>query len=147
MQIGKEKISMLIRQILFMFVGFASGFAIAGGLFAFITWMGLITRLATKTNTASSIMVFEDMVVLGACFGNLLYLYKPSVPIGIPGIIIFGLFSGIFEGCLSVAIAEVIQTFPIFTSRAKIKIGIPFILLSLALGKGVGTIIQIFIRR
>jgi stage V sporulation protein AB len=136
---------MLIRQILLVFIGLASGLAIAGGIFAFITWIGIVTRLAKKTNTAAHIMLYEDMVVLGACFGNLIYLYNFRIPLGIPGVIIFGLFSGIFEGCLSVAIAEVIQTFPIFASRTKIKIGFPYILLSLALGKGVGTIIQIYI--
>lgn len=136
---------MLIRQIFMMIVGLSSGLAIAGGLFAFLTWIGLITRFAKKTNTAARIMLYEDMVVLGACLGNLIYLYKFNLPIGAPGALVFGLFSGIFEGCLSVAIAEVIQTFPIFASRAKIKIGTPYILLSLALGKGVGTIIQIYI--
>lgn len=135
---------MLIREIFMAIVGFASGLAIAGGIFAFITWVGLITRFATRTKTAAHILLYEDMVVLGASFGNLLYLYRFSLPLGIPGIVIFGLFSGIFEGCLSVAIAEVIQTFPIFTMRAKIKIGVPYILLALALGKGVGTIIQVF---
>ena len=135
---------MLLRQIFLGFVGLSSGLAIAGGTFAFITWIGLIPRFASKTNTASHIMLYEDMVVLGATFGNLLYLYKFNVHVGIPGVIIFGIFSGIFEGCLSVAIAEVIQTFPIFTRRAKLRIGTPYILLSLALGKGVGTIMQAF---
>lgn len=135
---------MLIREIFMAIVGFASGLTIAGGIFAFITWVGLITRFATKTKTAAHILLYEDMVVLGAGFGNLLYLFRFSLPLGIPGIVIFGLFSGIFEGCLSVAIAEVIQTFPIFTMRAKIRIGVPYILLALALGKGVGTIIQVF---
>lgn len=144
MQIGKGKLLMLIKQLLFAFIGLAAGFAIAGGLFAFITWIGLITRLATKTNTAAHIKLFEDMVLLGAGIGNLLYLYKYNIQLGIPGIIIYGLFSGMFEGCLAVALAEVIQTFPIFVGRAKIKIGFPYILLSLAIGKGVGTIIQTF---
>ena len=135
---------MLIREILLVIVGLSSGFAIAGGTFAFITWLGIVTRFASKTNTAAYIMLYEDMVALGAGLGNLLYLYKFSLPVGYPGVIVFGLFSGIFEGCLSVAIAEVIQTFPILASRAKINIGTPYILLSLALGKGVGTLIQTF---
>lgn len=136
---------MLIKQLLLAFIGLSAGLVIAGGTFAFITWLGVVTRFATKTNTASHIMLYEDMVVLGAGLGNLLYLYEFHMPLGQPGLIVFGLLSGIFEGCISVAIAEVIQTFPIFASRVKIRIGVPYILLSLALGKGVGTFIQMFL--
>ena len=144
MEIGKEKLLMLAKQMLLGLIGLSAGLVIAGGTFAFITWLGLITRFATKTKTASNMLLYEDMVVLGAAFGNLLYIYRFNLPIGNLGIVVFGVFSGMFEGCISVALAEVIQTFPIFASRAKIKIGIPYILLSLALGKGVGTVIQAF---
>lgn len=138
---------MLIKLIFMGIIGLASGFAIAGGTFAFITWLGLITRLATKTKTASNILIYEDMVVLGAGIGNIMHLYEFTIPLGLAGITMYGLFSGIFTGCLAVALAEVIQTFPIFMSRAKIKIGAPYILLSLALGKGIGTLIQFFFGR
>lgn len=138
---------MLIKLIFMGIIGLASGFAIAGGTFAFITWLGIINRLAAKTKTASYILIYEDMVVLGAGIGNILYLFKPTIPLGLGGLILYGLFSGIFTGCLAVALAEVIQTFPVFAKRAKIKIGIPYILSSLAIGKGIGTLIQAFFRR
>lgn len=128
-------------------IGLAAGIAIAGGTFAFITWLGIITRLASKTKTASHILLYEDMVVLGAGIGNILYLYEPTIALGLAGLIFYGLFSGIFTGCLAVALAEVIQTFPIFAKRAKIRIGTPYILLALAIGKSIGTLIQAFFRR
>lgn len=135
---------MLIKNIGLAIIGLASGFAIAGGIFAFITWLGIINRLASKTRTADRIMIYEDMVVLGCCFGNLLYLYEFPVPLGIPGVIVFGLFSGIYAGCLSIALAEVIQSIPVFSRRAKIKFGAPYLVLGLALGKALGSIIQFF---
>lgn len=135
---------MLIKLIFMGIIGLASGIAIAGGTFAFITWLGLVTRFATKTQTASHILLYEDMVVLGAGIGNVLYLYEPTILLGLCGLIAYGLFSGIFTGCLSVALAEVIQTFPIFTKRAKIKKGTLYILLALAIGKGIGTLIQAY---
>lgn len=135
---------MLIKLIFMGIIGLASGFAIAGGTFAFITWLGLINRLASKTKTASHILLYEDMVVLGAGVGNILYLYEPTIPLGLGGLIVYGLFSGIFTGCLAVALAEIIQTFPVFAKRAKIRTGTPYILLSLAIGKGIGTLIQAF---
>lgn len=138
---------MLIKLIVMCIIGLASGIVIAGGTFAFITWIGLVTRLATKTQTASHVLLYEDMVVLGAGIGNVLYLYEPTLLLGLSGLIAYGLFSGIFIGCLAVALADVIQTFPVFTKRAKIRKGTPYILLALAIGKGIGTLIQVFFRR
>ena len=135
---------MLIKLILMCIIGLASGIAIAGGIFAFITWLGLVTRFATRTQTASHILLYEDMVVLGAGIGNVLYLYEPTLLLGLSGLIAYGLFSGIFTGCLAVALAEVIQTFPVFARRANIRKGTPYILLALAIGKGIGTLIQVF---
>ena len=138
---------MLIKLIVMGIIGLASGIVIAGGTFAFITWIGLVTRLATRTQTASHVLLYEDMVVLGAGIGNVLYLYEPTLLLGLSGLIAYGLFSGIFIGCLAVALADVIQTFPVFTKRAKIRKGTPYILLALAIGKGIGTLIQVFFRR
>ena len=138
---------MLIKLIVMYIIGLASGIVIAGGTFAFITWIGLVTRLATRTQTASHVLLYEDMVVLGAGIGNVLYLYEPTLLLGLSGLIAYGLFSGIFIGCLAVALADVIQTFPVFTKRAKIRKGTPYILLALAIGKGIGTLIQVFFRR
>lgn len=135
---------MLIKNIALAIIGLASGFAIAGGTFAFITWLGLVNRLAIRTKTATRIMLYEDMVVLGAGIGNILYLFEVKFPIGILAIIAYGLFSGIFAGCLSIALAEVIQVIPVFSKRLSLKIGTPYIVLSLAIGKAIGSIYQMF---
>ena len=52
----------------------------------------------------------------------------------------YALGAGVFVGCLAVALAEVIKTFPIFVMRTKLKWGIPYIALSLALGKMAGSL-------
>ena len=50
----------------------------------------------------------------------------------------FGLFAGIFVGCWSMALAEILNVFPIFMRRARIvRYAVVFILM-LALGKGIG---------
>ncbi|MEG0107374.1 MAG: stage V sporulation protein AB, partial [Lachnospiraceae bacterium] len=41
----------------------------------------------------------------------------------------------------SIALAEIINIFPIFIRRIKILKGIPYIILSIAIGKGMGAFI------
>lgn len=136
---------MLIKQLFMLFLGLTSGVLIAAGMVAFITAIGVLTRLAIRTNTAKRIMLYEDIVVVGCTIGNIINLFEIRLPFGTVGLIIFGVFSGSFIGCLAVALEEVIQIFPIMTHRLKLKMGIPIIVLCLALGKGVGAFIQLFL--
>ena len=137
---------MFVRYVILAVIGFTGGFVIAAGLVAFITVIGVLTRLAIRTNTASRIMMYEDIVVLGAGIGNIVILFDLRLPFGIIGMIIFGGFAGSFVGCLAVALEEVIQVFPIFAQRIKLKFGIPIIVLSLALGKGIGAFLDLYMK-
>ena len=135
---------MLIKSILLGFIGVTAGAVVAGGIFAFITMVGVLTRLAIRTNTANRILLYEDIVVLGAGIGNAVMLFEVSIPLGTIGLIFFGLFAGSFVGCLAVSLEEVIQVFPVIIHRTKLKIGMPVIVLCLAIGKGIGTFYQLF---
>lgn len=137
---------MLVKYILLAIIGLTGGLVIAAATFAFITITGVLTRLAIRTNTANRLLLYEDMVVLGAAIGNIILLYKIKIPVGTPGLILYGVFSGSFIGCLSVALEEVIQVFPVLTHRIKLKKGIPIIVLALALGKGIGAFVQLFLK-
>ncbi len=137
----------LIKYILLGLIGLSSGVAISGAVFAFITMIGLVTRLASRTNTAKYINLYEDCFTLGGTIGNLIYIFQIFIPLHLFGIITYGLFSGIFVGCLSIALAEVLDTIPIFSRRINLKRGIPYIVLALALGKGVGSFIQLYLKR
>jgi stage V sporulation protein AB len=81
------------------------------------------------------------------CIGNIILLFEIHVPVGTIGLIFIGLFSGGFVGCLAVALEEVIQVFPIFMHRIKLKIGMPILVLCLAIGKGIGAFYQLFWNR
>lgn len=136
---------MFAKYFLLVFIGLTGGILIAAGMVAFITIVGVLTRLAIRTDTAKRILLYEDIVIVGSTLGNVWNLVKPSLPFGHVGLIIFGLFSGCFVGCLAVALEEVIQIFPIMTHRLKLKMGIPIIVLCLALGKGAGAFFQLFL--
>ncbi len=136
---------MYCRYALLIIIGITGGFVVAAGVYAFITLIGVLTRLAIRTNTANRILLYEDLVVLGAAIGNIVLLFEIKIPFGTAGLIIFGLFSGSFIGCLAVALEEVLQVFPVLTHRIRLKVGIPIIVLCLAIGKGLGAFYQLFI--
>lgn len=130
------------RQLLLAVVGLSSGFGVAGGVFAFITSLNVIDRLAQLTHTARHLMLYESSVVLGGLLGNILSIYSFDVPLGIPGLFLYGTFAGIFVGCLSMALAEALNVLPILLRRASIYRGLGLLVASLALGKTVGSLLQ-----
>ena len=119
--------------------------AIAAGVFALITKIGIIPRLADFTHTTAHVTSYEMVVLCGALFGNILttFPFSLSLPVWIMGI--FGLFSGIFVGCLATALAEALNVTAVFTRRLRLHTGIAWIVLAMALGKVFGSLIY-FIR-
>lgn len=132
----------LIKNIILCIIGISGGFVIGGGVFAFITMLGVFPRLADRTNTASNIKIYEDAIIWGGCIGNLILIFNFKISFGIPLLLLFGLFSGIFVGCLAMTIAEALKVIPIFVDRIKLKYGLAFIILAIALGKGLGSLYQ-----
>lgn len=133
------------KIFLLILIGFAGGLIIAGAVFAFITLLGVINRLASRTQTASYISAYERAVIVGGTVGNLCSIYQPHIPVGRFGMVFFGLFSGIFIGCQAMAIAETLKVIPTFSMRLKIQYGIPYMVLAIALGKSIGSFIQLCI--
>ena len=57
---------------------------------------------------------------------------------GRPFLAAFGAFAGIFAGCWAMALAEILNVFPIFMRRAKVVRYLSAFIISMALGKGLG---------
>ena len=57
---------------------------------------------------------------------------------------IMGLCQGIFVGCLAVALAEALNGTAIFARRAKLQMGLSFIVLSVAVGKVLASLLQFY---
>lgn len=132
--------------ILQAFMGFGGGAVVAAGVFALVSTIGIIPRLAGKSHTARYIGRYEDSVVLGGILGNIIYIYEISVPIGIIGGIFFGFFVGIYVGVLAISLAEATGATAIFSRRAKLKKGLGAIVLAFALGKSFGAFLMFFER-
>ena len=147
-----------MKQILLGVVGLAGGLGVAGGVFTTLIAVGLIPRFAGKTHTAKHIFLYEEMVVCGTILGGLISVFFPFLDlVGLAGriqllkevypyivvaiLIIYGLFAGIFVGCLALAIAEMLDSIPIFSRRMKFRHGVGVVILCMAIGKTVGSLI------
>lgn len=134
---------MLIRQFILIVIGVSGGFVVAGGLYSFITMVGVLTRLATRTKTANRVMLYEDMATVGAGIGNWIYFWPVDLPFGRVSLVPIGIFTGVFIGCLAIALAEVLNVIPTFARRIKLKIGLSWIVSAMAIGKLIGTLFQL----
>lgn len=135
---------MLIRYAVLAAIGLCGGFIIGGGTFAFITMIGIFPRLAARTHTAAFIRWYENCIIIGGILGNIASIFYLVPRLGYPGLIVFGLFAGIFVGCLSMAIAEVLRVIPIFIQRVRLTEGLPWMILATALGRAAGSIFQLW---
>lgn len=154
---------MFIKNIALAFIGLSAGFIVSGGVFTVLASVGLIPRFAGKLHIARKIFVLEEMVVLGTLFGNFFSVFSDWGMVGsfvrthrlfgdkmTDGVwnllgtvflLIVGFFSGIFVGCLALAIAEMLDTIPIFSRRIGFRHGLGIAILSVALGKLAGSLI------
>ena len=126
------------------FVGFAGGIVVACGAVAFVISLGIVPRYAGITRTADRVRLYEDCSMLGAFLGNLIYLYENwggSLPLGQAGLAVFGIFSGIFLGSWIIALGEVVNVFSVMIRRLKLTRGIGLIILAIAAGKTLGSLI------
>ncbi len=126
--------------------GLGSGFIVAAGVFALVSSVGVVTRMAGVTHTGKYVRIYEDSIVLGAALGNLISIYNMQIPIGELGLAIYGIASGMFVGVLAISLAESINATAVFTRRSMLKRGLAAIVIALALGKGAGSLLLFFMR-
>lgn len=126
--------------ILSIIWGLGSGVIVAGGIAAFITIIGIIPLMAHRTQTAHHGICYESAIMLGVFIGSILSIWPIYIPIGQVLTIIISLAFGTFVGVLVIALAEVLDVFPITDRRIKIKKGISLFVIALALGKLVGSL-------
>ena len=132
---------MFLKSLFLAICGFSAGGVIAAGLFAFITVIGVIPRLAGKTHTARFSRLYEDCIVLGAGLGNGVQLFGWRLFGGNPVMAVFGLCAGIFVGCLAMSLAETLKTLPVMNRRIHLAVGLQYVILAIGLGKMVGAVL------
>lgn len=137
---------MWINWIVLAFLGLAFGLAISAGLFAFLIGLGVVSDFADRTHTGKYVTLYEDFIVVGGILGNMFWVYQVDFLRGSWLLLGFGLLSGIFVGCWSMALADILNIFPIFIRRAKITTGLSWLIVGMALGKSLGALLYFYMR-
>lgn len=136
---------MWINHVFLGFLGLACGLSVASGSFAIAVKLGIIPQMVDKSKTASHIITYENATILGGIAGNILSVFSQlRFPAGHIFLALFGLSAGIFVGCMAVALAEIINAYPIMYRRMKLKIGIEWMLAAIAVGKMCGCLFYFF---
>lgn len=142
------------RTVLLWIIGISSGIMVSAGVFTVLFVVGLIPRFAGRTDTARCELFYEECLVFGAIIADILSVYPVEGSLGeltaqlshanvllTTILVVIGAFAGIFVGCLSIALSEVLDGIPIFARRVKLKMGVSIAVLAIALGKTAGALI------
>lgn len=132
---------MIIRYIMLGILCIGGGGLAAAGIFALITTVGIVNRYAKVTHTSRHLRLYEEMIIWGASLGNLWLLLEVPILLGTAGTMIFGLMAGVYVGSFAVCLAENIKAIPVFVRRTRMASGLGWLILALALGKGIGGLI------
>lgn len=141
---------MFLKSVFAIFVGLCSGIGVAAGTFAFLLVIRVIPRMVQKAKLEHRVIYIENIVFRGIIFGTILSLFSWKKKwlfelLGKTLLTIFGMSAGIFVGCLAVALAEILDTFPIFFRRIHLKDDFGEVLLfMMALGKMIGSLFYFF---
>ncbi len=140
-------------------VSLSAGFFAAGGVFTVLISVGLVPRFAGKTHTGKKVMLYENCVVAGTIIGCIISIFEKNLQLGsfilksgffseavwtVIGngiLLVSGIFAGMFIGCFALAIAEMLDTIPIFARRVGFRHGLGIAILFMALGKLAGSLI------
>ena len=102
--------------------------------------------MVQKAKLEHKIIYIENIVFRGLIFGTVFSLFSWKKKwlftlLGRSVLTIFGFSAGIFVGCLAVALAEILDTFPIFFRRLHIKNGFSSMMIFvMAIGKMIGSL-------
>lgn len=139
---------MFLKLAILVLLGVCAGGVISAGIFAFLAIIGIFPRLIHYTGTKRSILLYETLLILGGTTGNILDLYHvPIAGTGMAALIVWGLFSGIFVGCLVMSLAETLKAFPVLGRRLRMTVGIQYMILAIAAGKLAGALLYFKIRQ
>lgn len=153
---------MFLKQILLASCGVSFGLLSSAGVFTVLASVGLIPRFAGKMHVAKKVFALEEAVIFGTILGGLASIFPDYVKVGAfvlarqlfgaqtvtllktAGTLflsVFGFFAGTFIGCLALAIAEMLNSIPIFSRRMGFRHGLGVAVTAAAFGKLIGSLL------
>jgi len=134
-----------LSTALMLVIGFGSGALVSGAVFAFITIVGVVPRLAQKTRSVRYIKVYESAIALGGIAGVVLGFFGQAIGWGMFLLPLIGIAAGIFYGCMAMSLAETLNVIPILARRARLQRGLFFLIMAIATGKMVGALLYFLV--
>ena len=140
---------MFLKWCLLFGGGLIFGCATAAGVIALLTTLGVVPRMIARFEVANAIIPCECAIGIGGIVGCITSLGNRGAPMLIGGspslwqnafLALVALCCGIYVGCQAMALAEILNTFPILFRRTKLQMGLRFCILFIALGKLVGSL-------
>ena len=93
-----------------------------------------------SSHTIRLLKFYEWMIVLGILWGGIYTEYPGlTLRIGAWFVVLWGLCAGMFVGCVSAALAEVLTVFPVLFRRLKVDSGMSYYMAMMAFGKMAGS--------
>ena len=131
----------MCREIFMAVIALLAGAGVSAGVFAFVLVIGIVPRILRYSKMKNIILV-ENIMICGVIAGNISSVAAGtlSMPAGELIIALYGLCVGIFVGCIAVALAEILHTFPIIFNRMKLRAGLGLVVIAMALGKLAGAL-------
>ena len=106
-------------QIVLAVIGLSAGITVAGGLFSFISGLGVISDFADRTHTGEHILLYEDATALGGILGNIFIIYQIEIPCAEILLPVFGILAGDFCGLLGYGVGRDAECLSYFCKKGK----------------------------
>lgn len=131
----------MLRTAALVAIGLGGGAAVGLALIAFVTTLGVVTRLAILTRTSWAVRAYGWAVLLGGMAGSL--LPQLAMGAGLPAVVELplGLALGTFTGMIAASLTEVLDVMPVMGKRLELGPAVRFLVLALALGKMAGSLV------
>lgn len=134
-------------KILFLFmIGASSGILISAAILGLIIELSIIPRYAGITHTAQYVLLYENCICAGILSGNIVWIFSIPLPFTRFFLFLFGICSGFFLGGWILALSEIANMLPIVARRIRLTEGFSYVILSIALGKTLGSILFYYLR-
>ena len=153
---------MFLKQVLLGICGLSFGLLSSAGVFTVLASVGLIPRFVGKMHVAKKVFALEEAVIFGTISGGLISVFDSHMNVGewilsnrllgaeteliwqyfaVLFLLFGGFFAGMFVGCLALAIAEMLDSIPIFSRRIGFRHGLGVAISGAALGKLAGSLL------
>ena len=128
-------------RLLAGFLAACGGLAVAFGTAAFILALGIVPRIAAISATRKHILWYENCVMAGIVVGMVLEIWCIDAELFWAVLAIVGFSGGIFFGCWTIALGEILNMYAILMRRLRIRVGLWMVIWALSLGKTAGILL------